>query len=302
MKRSNRLVLLVGVFLAVIAFVGIVIGLGNNPTGGPGGAVATPPTVLATVIAVKDIALGATVTADMLTTQDLKVGSERKDTAFSSPLPLIGQIARRKIITGAQLEAADFDTSTTACGTIDVPPTLRAMAVQVDQVSGVGTVINAGDYVDGVVGFTGAAFPVVTLNPTDNSVTVVAGLNGTSVKLLIEGMQVLCRQLPPQAAPANGQAAPAASGAGVSLNGQQEIVILGVTASQAEILKFAQLDGSITLVLRSAKDFVDAAGNPIPAPPSGTEGVTLKILTTDFAVPIPELVEAILPAQASRRP
>src|SRR6185369_4975095 len=104
-----------------------------------------------------------------------------------------------------------------------------------------------------------------TLNPTDNSITVVAGLNGTSVKLLIEGMQVLCRQLPPQAAPANGQAAPAPSAGGVSLNGQQEIVILGVTASQAEIIKFAQLDGSISLVLRSSKDFVDASGNPIPA-------------------------------------
>jgi hypothetical protein len=35
-------------------------------------------------------------------------------------------------------------------------------------------------------------------------------------------------------------------------------------------------------------------------PPSGTEGVTLKKLTTDFAVPIPELVEAILPAQSRR--
>ena len=132
MKRSNRLVLLVGVFLAVIAFVAIAIGLGGPGPGGGPNAVATPPTVLATVIALKDIPLGATVTADMLTTQDLKVGSERKDTAFTSPLPLIGQIARRKIITGAQLEAADFDTSTTACGTIDVPPTLRAMAVQVD--------------------------------------------------------------------------------------------------------------------------------------------------------------------------
>jgi hypothetical protein len=114
-------------------------------------------------------------------------------------------------------------------------------------------------------------------------------------------MQVLCRQLPPVAAPANGAAAPTASG-GVSLNGQQEIVILGVTAQQAEILKFAQLDGSISLVLRSPKDFVDEAGNPIPAPPSGSEGVTLKILTTDFAVPIPELVEAVLPAQATKKP
>jgi pilus assembly protein CpaB len=301
LKRSNRLVLLVGVFLAVIAFVGIALLLNGN--GGPNGTpTQTPPTVLPAVIAVKDIPLGATVTEDMLTTQDLKVDIERKPTAFSSTKLVVGNVARRAIKSGTQLEAAYFDTTSTACSTIDVPPTLRAMAVQVDQVSGVGTVINSGDYVDGVVGFTGAAFPVVSLNPTDNSITVVSGLNGTSVKLLIEGMQVLCRQLPPPPAAANGQeAAPAASG-GVSLNGQQEIVILGVTAQQAEIIKFAQLDGSITLVLRDRNDFVDANGNPIVVPPSGTEGVTLKILTTDFAVPIPELVEAVLPAQALPSP
>jgi pilus assembly protein CpaB len=296
LKRSNRLVLLVGVFLAVVAFVGIALLLsGNNKTDTTN---PTIPTVLPTVIAAREIPLGAIVTADMLTTQDLKVDTERKATAFQSPLPLVGQVARRKIIQGAQLEAADFSTSTTGCGTIAVPPTLRAIAVQVDQVTGVGTIINAGDYVDAVVGFTGDKFPVVTLNPTDNTVTVVAGLNGTSVKMLIEGMQVLCRQLPPAAAPANGQPAPATGDNSVSLNGQQEIVMLAVTPTQAEIIKFSQLDGSISLVLRSAKDFLDENGNPLIPAPSGSEGITLKKLTTDFAVPIPELVEAILPAQA----
>jgi pilus assembly protein CpaB len=293
------LVLLVGVFLAVIAFVGIAILLSGNQT--PGGT-GTPvvPTVLPAVIATKDIALGATVTEDMLTTQDLRIDTERKATAFSSTKLVVGSIARRKITTGTQLESAYFDTSSTACGVIDVPTGLRAIAVQVDQVSGVGTVINSGDYVDAVVGFTGEKFPVVTLNPTDDSITVVAGLNGTSVKLLIEGMQVLCRQLPPVAPPAQGAAAPAPSDGGVSLTGQQEIVMLGVTASQSEVIKFSQMDGSITLTLRSRADFLDAAGLPIIPPPGGTEGVTLKKLTEDFAVPIPELVEAVLPAQAAR--
>ena len=301
MKRSNRLVLLVGVFLAVVAFVGIALLLSgtNKPPEGQSAV----PTELPTVIAAKDIPLGATVTADMLTVVNKKVDTERKATAFQAIDPLIGQIARRKIIATAQLEAADFSTSSTGCGQIDVPPTLRAIAVQVDQVTGVGTIINAGDYVDAVIGFTGDKFPVVTLDPTDNSITVVAGLNGTSVKMLIEGMQVLCRQLPPVAAPANGQNAPATNDNTVSLNGQQEIVMLAVTPTQAEILKFSQLDGSISLVLRSQKDFVlDENGNPIPPPPSGSEGITLKKLTTDFAVPIPELVEAVLPAQATPKP
>jgi pilus assembly protein CpaB len=302
LKRSNRLVLLVGVFLAVIAFVGIALLLGG---GGPGKtAEPTVPTELPTVIATKDIPLGATVTSDMLKTENRKIDGERKTTAFQNPELVVGKIARRVIKTDSQLESADFDTSTTGCGVIDVPPTQRAIAVQVDQVSGVGTVINTGDYVDMVVGFTGDKFPVVTLNPQDDSITVVSGLNGTSVKLLLDGMQVLCRQLPPVAAPANGQApAPTTNTGGqptTSLNGQQEIVMLGVTAAQAEVIKFAQLDGSISLVLRSSKDFLDELGNPVIPPPAATEGVTLKTLTTDFAVKIPELVEAILPAQATR--
>ena len=45
------------------------------------------------------------------------------------------------------------------------------MAVQVDQVSGVGTLTQAGDLVDMVVGLTADKFPVVTLNPGDDSIT-----------------------------------------------------------------------------------------------------------------------------------
>jgi Flp pilus assembly protein CpaB len=252
-------------------------------------------------VAVVDIPLGTTVTQEMVTVQELKV-EERKEGAIVSDKLVIGEVARRKIIAGAQLTTNDFATSGTACGTIDVPPTLRAMSVMVDQVSGVGTIINAGDYTDAVIGFTGDKFPVVTVDPTDDTITVVQGLNGTTVKMLIEGMQVLCRQLPPPPAAAQGQqpAQPTTGGEQqTSLTGQQEIVILAVTPTQAEILKFAQLDGSITLVLRSAADFRDpTTGAPVVPAPSGSEGITLKKLTTDFAVPIPELVEAILPAQA----
>ena len=301
MKRSNRLVLLVGVFLAVIAFVGIALLLGRSPSDqtGTGGPTAVP-TQLPTVVALQDIPLGVVVTQEMVAEQTMDVGA-RRATAFQAKGQVVGLVARRAIKTGAQLEAADFDTSSTSCGTIDVPTTLRAIAVQTDQVSGVGTVINTGDYIDMLVGFTADKFPVTTIG-TDGTITVVSGLNGTSVKLLLEGMQVLCRQLPPPAAPANGQAAPATTtgnpNAQTSLTGQQEIVILGVSATQAEVIKFAQLDGSISLVLRSRLDFQDAAGNPITSPPSGSKGVTLKVLTTDFAVRIPEIVEGILPARS----
>jgi pilus assembly protein CpaB len=292
LKRSNRLVLLIGVFLAVIAFVGIALtlnGSGGTPT-------ATPATKLPTVIAAQDIPLGAVVTKDMLTVADRDIDGDRKPSAFQNPELVIGSVARRAIGNGAQLEAADFVT-TGGLTQIDVPPGMRGISIQVDQVSGVGTIIRAGDYVDLIIGVTGDRFPVVQVDPNDDTVTVVEGLNGTSVKLLIEGMQVLGTALPAPVAAADPNA-PAASGEPqTTLTGDQELVILAVSAQQAEIIKFAQMDGSITLALRSPKDFVDENGQPVVNLPAGTTGVILKTLVDGYGVIRPELVEAILPTQ-----
>ena len=141
-------------------------------------------------------------------------------------------------------------------------PGQRAIAVQVDQVTGVGTVIRTGDYVDLVVGFRGEQVPG-RANPTTTPSPSSAGINSTSVKLLAPGhagpRHASCRRPPPA------EAAPSATGAQApapTLTGQQEIVILSVTAQQAEVIKFAQLDGAISLVLRSPQDFVDEHGQP----------------------------------------
>ena len=296
MKRSNRLVLLIGVFLAVVAFVGIAVILGGNSSG-PGPA-ASAPVQLNTVIAVQDIPLGTVVKAEMLKTEPRNVTTDRKAGAFANPELVIGQVTRRPITAGAQLEAADF-VDTHVLTEISVPATKLAMAIQVDQVSGVGTLIKTGDYVDMIVGITGDKFPVVTLDQTTKSITVVAGLNSTSVKLLLSGMQVLGTLLPPPPAAAQGAApAPGPSGEpSTALTGNQEMVIVAVDAQQAEVLKFAQLDGSISLALRSPVDFVDASGAPIIPIPPITKGITLKQLVDLYGVIQPRLVEAILPAQ-----
>jgi Flp pilus assembly protein CpaB len=176
------------------------------------------------------------------------------------------------------------------------------MSVQVDAVSGVGTAIQAGDYVDLVLGLTGDAFPVVQLNPQDQSIQVVAGLNNTSVKLLIQGMQVLATVQPEPATSGNQQNNQPSASATPSSPGltqdTTELVVLSVTAQQAELIKFAQMQGSISLVLRSPKDFFDANGQPVLPLPDETTGVILKTLVDrGYGVLRPELVEAILPAQ-----
>ena len=208
LKRSNRLVLLVGVFLAILAFVGIIVIIQGNSGPGSGPKVAEDAP---TVYAAKPIALGSEITADMLVAQTTKL-TERDPSAFSSPTLLLGKIAAKDIPQGKQLTADDFNRGA-GITQVSVPAGMRAIAIQVDQVSGVGTVIRTGDYVDLLVGLTGDKFPVITAGTTSSTFTVVSGINATSAKLLLQGMQVVGTLLPPPTAAATGQAASPAPGA-----------------------------------------------------------------------------------------
>jgi len=121
--------------------------------------------------------------------------------------------------------------------------------------------------------------------------------------VLLDGMQVLATVQPQPATSGNQQnnnnpsASPTPSGPDLTQD-STELVILSVTAQQAEVIKFAQLQGSISLVLRSPKDFFDDNGQPVLPLPPGTTGVILKTLVDGgYGVLRPELVEAILPAQ-----
>ncbi len=294
MKRSNRLVLLVGVFLAVVAFVGIIL-ISQGGTGSGTPPVATTGPV---VIAAVDIPLSSTVKATdvKIETKDLTAISAG---AFTDVSQVIGKIARTSLKAGAQVTADAFLSSSTLVHPV-VPAGLRAISVQVDQVTGVGTVIQNGDYVDLVAGLTGDKFPVVTVNPTDNAITVVAGVSGTSVKVLLQGIQVIGTLLPPATAAAAGSgtsgdgSTPAQPG--TALNGQLEIVILAVTPQQAEVIKYAQIDSTISLVLRSPDDFQDpTTGEAITPIPVQTTGVILKTLVDTYGVLPPEVIETVTP-------
>jgi Flp pilus assembly protein CpaB len=298
LKRSNRLVLLVGVFLAIVAFIGILLlQSGQTPTSQEPAV----PTELPTVIATQDIPLGTAIRADQVTTEVKSVDARDVD-AFGDTSQVIGKIVRQPVVAGAAI------TATTLSGgqqgqilDIQCPPTQRCMAVQVDQVSGVGTVIKTGDYVDMVVGFNVA---VLSPDAAGTGFQVVPGIDGTTVKLILQGLQVMGTLLPPPttaaAPPPEGQ--PAAS-PGTVLSGQQEIVILSVSAQQAEVIKFAQLKASeppsgITLVLRSASDFIDPATN-LPFPngpvPDTTSGIIFRVLVEEYGVLPPNIIEVVLP-------
>jgi len=292
LKRSNRLILLIGVFLAALAFVFVVIllGGGGGGTGGPG-ATATPPAELDTVVAARDIPLGVTVTAAMVTTQKI-LATDREVGALGNPSQAIGKVARASVTKGQQVTTAVF-VSQSSPTNIECLAGFTCMAIQVDQVSGVGTLIRTGDYVD-VVAQISPTFPInFFIEPGIEQLTAPV-VDPTSVKVLMQGLQVVATLLPPPPAAEANAPTPAPDSGGTSLNGQQEIVILAVTPQQAEVLKFAQVDGNITLTLRSPKDFVDEQGNPIIPETITTTGTVLTTMIRDFGVLPPDFV--VVPA------
>jgi Flp pilus assembly protein CpaB len=293
LRRSNRLVVLVGLFLAVVAFVGVFMILNQGGGGGGGGGSADTTEVIAT----QDIGIGVTITETMVATQKVPV-AEFPAGAYHTTGEVINQVARQQILSGQLVTSAAFNA---AAASIECPPTDRCVAIQVDQVTGAGTLIQTGDYVDMVVAFNtdGNDFPVVAAAPGASASPVAQGVSaGNTVKLLLQGMQVVGTLLPtPAATPTPGaSAAPNQP----TLNGQQEIVIVAVPAQYTEVIKFAQTTAgaSISLALRSTKDFLDAAGRPIsPAPsPDVTTGVILYTLVHDYGVLPPVVMSGIGPS------
>jgi Flp pilus assembly protein CpaB len=217
--------------------------------------------------------------------------SDREAGALGNPSQAIGKVARQSVTKGQQVTTAVF-LSESSPTNIECLAGFTCVSIQVDQVSGVGTLIRTGDYVD-VVAQISPTFPINYFVQPGTEQPASALVDPTSVKVLLQGLQVVATLLPPPPAAepaAAGAPTPAPESGGTSLNGQQEIVILAVTPQQLEVIKFAQVDGNITLALRSPKDFVDEQGNPIIPVTITTTGTVLTTLIRDFGVLPPEFV------------
>jgi Flp pilus assembly protein CpaB len=302
LKRSNRLVLLVGVFLAIVAFVGILLLLQQPTT--PDGTTEIP-TEGPVVVASADIPLSTRIRADQVEIKIVPIAGISAG-AFSDVSQVIGQVARQPVTAGGQITSTTLTGGATgAILDVDTPAGLRAISVRVDQTSGVGTVIKTGDYVDALIALTEEQFASVTpdpANPPDGVIVVNPGPKGATVKLILQGMQVLGTLLPPAPPPpttAEGQ--PVATAApGTVLNEQQQLVILAVTAQQAEVIRYGQTMTNplitLSLVLRSPDDFIDpVTGEPVPPVIAETSGITLQTLIENFGVLPPTIATPVIP-------
>ena len=285
MRRTSRLVLLLGIFLAALTFVVVLLIRPGTPGGeGAAASASAPPVNLPTVVAAVDIPLGTVITTDMVSAQTLPVTS-RDANVLGDVSQAIGKTTRRPLLTGGQVHATDFQNRAVP---LEVPTGRRAFAISVNQLTGVGNLLDVGDYLDVAISLRGDAFPVVQVL-ADGSVTVVAGINPLSVKLpvLLQDVQIIGTiDPPPVVAPAAQEGQPAPSTAPQVALDQTKLLILAVTPAQAEILLFARTSGVLDAILRSPAD----AGQTVE-----TTGVILKTLVDDYGVLPPEIVQVPIP-------
>lgn len=278
MRRTSRLILLLGIFLAALTFVVIIV-LFNNP-GGPGGQPsASQATERPVVVAAVDIPLGTLVTADMLSKQTMSI-SAVKPNAYADPSQVVGQTNKQAITAGAQVTSDQF---AVAGGTVEVPVGKRAFVISVNELTGVANLVQVGDYVDVLIT---EHITVVQKNPDGTTTTIPGISDATTVKmpLLLQEIQVIGTIDATAPAPAQGGAA-APSGAPV-ITGQSKLLILALTPQQAEVMLFARTSGTIDVVLRSPQDATVTAV---------TDGVILKTLIDKYGVLPPNVVITTVP-------
>ena len=284
MRRTSRLVLLLGIFLAALTFVVVIL---IRPGGGGGSATpsaSAPPQILPTVVAAVDIPLGTMVTAEMVKELTLSV-NVRDRNVLGAVSQAIGETTRTALVAEQQVHSTDFQNRLVP---LSVPPGRRAFPIAVNQLTGIDNLLDVGDNLDLVISLRGDAFPVVQVL-SDGSVTVVSGINPLSVKLplLLQDVQIIAAiDPPPPPAPAAQQGQPAPTAAPQVQLDQQKLLILAVTPAQAEILLFARATGALDALLRSPAD----AGQTVE-----TTGVILKTLVDDYGILPPEIVQIPIP-------
>jgi Flp pilus assembly protein CpaB len=304
-KRSNRLVILVGVLLAVLAFVGIVILLNSRPT--ETGAV---PVKVDVIAAIEPIDIGEEVTPEKVELLQVDPG-DVIGTPFGDPSQVSGQRAIFAIPAGSQVpkEALGLGIIGDVCIECQLLPGEKAIAFQVDRVTGLDFLVQTGDHLDIVL-----SQGVAPLQETQASIdaraadpdlqpryeAVVGVSNVRTVKTILTDKRVLyvsatrIRPTAVQATPSPGQ-----QGAQQAPPPQIENVIIVIAGSDqdAELIKFAQNDlnelGQLTAILRRVADAEEGV------PEEVTTGITLDILIDQYDVPIPDIVVLPLPTPAA---
>ena len=306
MKRSNRLVILVGVLLAILAFVAIVILLNQGGTGPSTADQSAEPARETVLVAKQAIEVGTPITPDLVEPREVSPEAV-EGTALSDPSQVSGQPALFAIPARSQVSAeaigrADPDD-------IDIPRLLRpgekAITIRVDAVTGAGFLVQPGDTIDLVI-----SSDVSVLQPTADSLAnpdgpqrfeEVTGLEGMrTVKAVLQDKRVLYvsatrAQAPTPTDTNNDGVINEDDGPPAQTAIESVIIVFAGTAQDAEVVRWTQRDqselssertelpSSISVIIRHDDD--DAVET--------TVGVTIDSLVAEYGLRLPEIVQQL---------
>ena len=273
--------LLFGVVLAAVSFVAV---LGFGSFGQPPQQPADPEVQV--VVAAQNVAIGTALTPEMLSTTNWP--QSQATNTYGSPNDVVGLVVRRSVTQGEALKIRDFQSAVTIPDLVAaIQPGMRAMAVPLSRIDSVGMLLQPGDWVDVVLtiddrdGLNPVSIPNPGASPGVSApyVAIDEFVNNTTVKVVVQNVQVLAalpnQPLTETTTQGTGSTGPTAS------TSPDVIAILAVQPQQVEVIRFAQVDGRISLVLRSPSDY--AAGSVT------TSGITLRQLVDQYGVlpPLP---------------
>ena len=307
MKRSNRLLVLFGLLFALVGGgLAFVVASGGSSPGGVAPSAAPTAEPLTTVVRAKvDINLGDQITTAMVEAKDISISERAKlgpDT-FTTVDEVIGKIAGGKISVGQPLVGSrDFLNPGSMTVGKDIAGAIASgymgVAIELDQINGVGTLLVPGDRVNVVLSVYVNQLALTNSNDPKRPITLEGGKDVTT-KMVIQNRKVIATLLPtPTAAAAlpnaSGEPIAVSTTAAVQNDGRHMIAIIEVKPDEAEIIAWAQREEKtdpqtyidLTVALRSDKD------NDLPT--AVTPGITYKMLIDKYGV-LPPDPRAIIP-------
>jgi len=316
-KRSNRLLILLGLLIAISGALAAVAYVAGSGGGGGGGGAQSSPSVAPTptpgptvpvVVATKAIPAGTIIDSSMVKSDSRQLSdlAGLPGTTYSDVNSVIGKIAGADILTGQVLVSGSNVLSPgsaidgkSLAGSVDKGKV--AIAMEVDQTNVVGTLIVPGDRVDIILT---VYVDQLAISIKDAAGTQV-GTGGSAVtsKLILENCKILATLLPPPTTNttttttlANGSPAPVLPPTNpiVQFSDRHMIAIVEVTPEESEVIRWAQRTEQkapqtyidLAFALRSNQDNTT---DPLSSNPGTTvPGVTFTEIAAEYGVLPPD--------------
>jgi Flp pilus assembly protein CpaB len=315
-KRSNRLLILFGLIFALVGGgLAFAVASGGGSTGvARASATPTAEPITTVVTAKQDINLGDQITADMVDETKMTVSAAAKlgPGTFTTKDQVVGKIAGGKISAGQPLVGSrDFLNPGSMTEGKDIAGAIASgyvgVAMELDQVNGVGTLIVPGDRVNIILSVYVPGLDLTANRPGFPTGEAIKGVSDVTTKMVIQNRKVILTLLPPPVDATTGASVAKASPEPVAApttptvhnDTRHMIAIVEVKPDEAEIIRWAQRAEKVdpqnyidlSMALRSDKD------NSLPN--AVTPGITFKMLVDKYGV-LPPDPRAIIPPDIAK--